>query len=343
MANNTLNIIVERNVPFLDCLDSVAEVHRLSPEEITPQAVADADALVVRTRTRCDASLLDGSGVRFIASATIGLDHIDLPWCRSHGITVANAPGCNAPAVAQYVFSSLMQVVNRPLSSYCLGIVGVGYVGSIVERWARQMSIPVMLCDPPRQEAEGGNEWHTLDELAAEADIITFHTPLTSAPAPYPTRHLADVDFFCSLRRAPIIINSARGSVINNQAWAAALDAGLCGPAIVDCWEGEPDINRELLAAAEVATPHIAGYSLEGKRRASQMALDAICTYFGLTPMQISAPEPKGCPVSITPAEALRSYDPTQDTAALKANPANFERLRNTYEFRPEPCETFNK
>lgn len=335
MENNPLKIIIEQNVPFLEPLDNVAAVTRLPYDAITPEAVRDADALIVRTRNRCDAALLEGSRVKFIASATIGTDHIDLSWCAAHGIKVVNAPGSNAPGVAQYVFSSLMRVINRPLSSYVLGIVGVGHVGSIVQRWAQSMNMKVMLCDPPRQKIEGGDGWHTLSDLARESDIITFHTPLTTDD-PDATFHLAGGEFFRSLRRAPIIINSARGGVVENAVWAQAIEAGICGTAIVDCWEGEPDINRLLLQYATVATPHIAGYTFEGKQRASQMALDALCCHFGLPPMKISGPEPAPCATTISPIEALRGYDPMADTAALKTAPESFEHLRNTYVLRPE-------
>ena len=335
MANVPLKVVVEKNIPFLDILNEVADVVRLPYGEITPEAVKDADALFVRTRNRCDAALLERSRVSFIATATIGCDHIDMPWCAARGIEVANAPGSNAPAVAQYVFSSLVRVINRPLDNYRIGIVGVGHVGSIVERWARGIGMPVMPCDPFRQQAEGGNQWFSLAEIAREADIITFHTPLT-ADGPHPTRHLADEAFFRSLRRAPIIINSARGAVFDNAAWVEALRAGVCGPAIVDCWEGEPALNRELLAKAMVATPHIAGYTLEGKQRASQMALDAFCRHFRLPALRIEADAVAATPVRIRPSDALRSYNPLVDTARLKAAPSDFERLRNEYSLRPE-------
>lgn len=336
MENNKLKFVVEKNVPFLEALDGVAHVVRLPSADINREAVRDADGIVVRTRNHCDASLLSDSKVSLIATATIGTDHIDMPWCAAHGIEVANAPGSNAPAVAQYVFSSLMRVINRPLSSYILGIVGVGHVGSIVDRWARSMGIKTMLCDPPRQALEGGEGWCSLDELARGSDIISFHTPLVK-DGPYPTYHLADSSFFKSLRRAPVIINSSRGAVVDNDAWIEAIEAGVCGPAIIDCWEGEPFINRHLLQLAAVATPHIAGYSFQGKQRASQMALDAICRHFALDALRITGDEPAPAPESITPLEAIRSYDPLVDTSNLKSNPGLFEQLRNSYCLRSEP------
>lgn len=327
----------------MDALGSVADVTYLPYGEINADAVREADALIVRTRNRCDASLLEGSKVSFIATATIGTDHIDLEWCKAHGIEVANAPGSNAPGVAQYVFSSLARLVNRPLGSYTLGIVGVGHVGSIVEKWARELGMKVMLCDPPRMKAEGGDGWSSLADVARSADIITFHTPFTKK-GPDATFHLADESFFNSLRRAPIIINSARGGVVDNVAWIESIKAGLAGKAVVDCWENEPNIHPELLKLASVATPHIAGYSIEGKQRASQMAMDALCRHFGLPHLSVSGSQPKPVADAITVRTALDGYDPFVDTEALRTapnTPLAFETLRNTYNLRPELPENF--
>lgn len=338
MENRNLKIVADRNVPYLGNLNRVGELIRLDAADITPEAVRDADALIVRTRTRCDDALLGGSSVRFVGTATIGTDHIDAEACARAGIKVANAPGSNAPAVAQYVFSSLLRVINRPLSSYTLGIVGVGHVGSIVERWARAMDMPVLLCDPPRARAEVADGFVSLDEIARRADIITFHTPLT-ATGEFPTLHLADDAFFRSLRRAPVIINSARGPVVDNAAWLRAIRDGIVGPAIIDCWEGEPLLDPALLEAAAVATPHIAGYSAPGKARATAMVLDALSDCFGLEKIEPDTAEIPAVARWITPAEALRSYDPLADTEALRAAPNDFERLRNEYALRPEPRE----
>lgn len=343
MANNYPKVIIERNVPFMEALGSVADVTYLPYGEINADAVREADALIVRTRNRCDASLLEGSKVRFIATATIGTDHIDLEWCKANGIEVANAPGSNAPGVAQYVFSSLARLVNRPLGSYTLGIVGVGHVGSIIEKWARELGMKVMLCDPPRMKAEGGDGWSSLADVARSADIITFHTPFTKE-GPDATFHLADESFFNSLRRAPIIINSARGGVVDNVAWIESIKAGLAGKAVVDCWENEPNIHPELLKLASVATPHIAGYSIEGKQRASQMAMDALCRHFGLPHLSVSGSQPKPVADAITVRTALDGYNPFVDTEALRTapnTPLAFETLRNTYNLRPELPENF--
>lgn len=343
MPNSNVNLVVESKVPFVrGLLEPYAAVRYLAPGEITPESVADADGLIIRTRTRCDEALLGRSRVRFIATATIGTDHIDMSWCASHGITVVNAPGCNAPAVAQYVFGALMQIVNRPPAGQTIGIVGVGHVGAIVERWARGLDMRVLRCDPPRQRAEGGDGWASLGQIAREADIITFHTPLTR-DGEDATYHLVDSAFLSMLRRAPIIVNSARGEIVDTAALVAAKDAGLTGPLAVDCWEGEPDIDRGLLRRCAVATPHIAGYSRAGKIRASQMALDALCDFFRFPRVTVAEPLPPAAARCVTAAGVAASYDPMADTLALKSAPGNFESLRNGYVLRdeaPEGCES---
>lgn len=335
MADNTLipRVLVEANIPYIDPLAQVAHIERLAPEEFTSATVRDADAIVVRTRTRCDAALLEGSRVKFVGTATIGTDHIDLDWCRQAGITVANAPGCNARAVAEYVFGCIAHLLPAPLSQYTIAVVGVGHVGRIVERWAKSLGMTVIPVDPPRQRAEGGAHWRTLPEAAAEADIITFHTPLTRTGVDA-TFHLASEAFFQALQRKPLVINAARGPVADTEAWLCALRSGRCGAAVVDCWEGEPDINRRLLAAAAVATPHIAGYSRLGKMRASQMVVDALTACFALPPVDLFGQPLPDTPTHILEADARAAYNPANDTAALRADPTAFESLRNHYHLR---------
>lgn len=312
-----MKIVVESHIPFISGILETAghNVVYLPPEAITPDAVKESDALIVRTRTRCDAALLDGSKVKHIATATIGTDHIDLSYCEQCGIKVSNAPGCNAPAVAQYVLSTIAALrPNRPV----IGIVGVGHVGSIVARWAAANGFPTMLCDPPLGLPA------TLDELAAKADVITFHTPLDST-----TFHIADKRFFASCKRKPLIINAARGAVVNTADLIEALHNGSVSDAAIDCWENEPEINRELLNLAKVATPHIAGYSVQGKRRATAMAVKAVDPTIDL-PID---------PVADAPslAEITTSYNPLIDTEKLRNSPTAFEELRNHYDYRSEP------
>lgn len=344
MENVPLNIIIDTHIPYIKgVLEPYAQsIRYLEPSAIDAAAMADAHCLITRTRTRVDAALLDGSPCRMVATATIGTDHIDLAYCHSHGITVANAPGCNAPAVAQYVLSSVLALANRPMAQHTIGIVGVGHVGRIVERWARALSMNVMCCDPPRAAAGDPGAWYNLDDIAARADVITFHTPLTRDGA-YPTWHMCDATFVRSLRRAPIVINAARGPVADTSAILQGLRDGHIRAAVIDTWEDEPNINRELLEHASIATPHIAGYSREGKARATAMVLNAVCHFFRLPQLL-----PIGAPV--IPAEDLRpgaapmpadlrqgAVRLLQDTACLRANPDNFEILRSAYDLRPEP------
>ena len=331
-----MKIIIENHIPFIKGIfEPIANVQYLPAEAIDTDAMKDADALITRTRTRCDAALLAGSKCKFIATATIGTDHIDLDYCAKNGITVASAPGCNAPAVAQYVLTSISHIFPK-LTGKTIGIVGVGHVGSIVARWAECLGMNILLCDPPRAEAEGYDAFVSLSQIARQADIITFHTPLTKS-GPHKTFHLADEAFFNSLLRKPVIINSARGPVVDNKLLLNALNTGIISHAIVDCWEGEPDnICLELVNKAFIATPHIAGYSLEGKKRATQMAAQALCDYLSLkfTAQDNSIPTP---PDYVTIHSLQSSYNPLADSAIFKADPSNFEALRSNYSFRHEP------
>lgn len=339
MPNSNIRIAVDKNVPYIaGLLDPYAEVSYLAPEDITPEVMRNIDGLITRTRTRCNAELLAKSPCKIIATATIGTDHIDTSYCSARSIVVANAPGCNAPAVAQYVFGALMATVNRPLVSQTIGIVGAGHVGSIVARWAEGLGMKVMRCDPPRERAGDEGPWYSLADLARHADIITFHTPLTH-DGPDATYHLADEAFVGSLRRAPIIINSARGPVTDTAALIAGRRSGAIGGLIIDCWEGEPAIDAELLALADIATPHIAGYSAEGKVRASQAALDAITTFFMLPRITVPQPLPPAPARHVTLRGIVDSYNPAADSAALKEAPASFEQLRNGYKLRHEAPE----
>ena len=332
-----MRLIVDSHIPHIQGLiEPRADVLYLEPQEIKRDAVRDADALIVRTRTRCDAALLDGSRVRFIGSATIGTDHIDLDYCASRGITVRNAPGCNAPAVAQWVFCAInawMQArgIAAP-DGLTLGIVGVGHIGSIVARWGRALGFTVLLNDPPRENRDGsfGEIFSPLEELQRRCDIITFHTPLTR-DGQWPTWHLCDQAFLDGLVHCRLILDAARGPIADN---AALL--GWHGDVALDCWENEPGISLPLLEKAIVATPHIAGYSTEGKQRGTAMMLDALNAFCGwdIVVPEIAAPATGAHDVTL--AGIAASYDILADTAALKADPAAFESLRNHYHYRNE-------
>ena len=340
-----MKIVADSKIPFLKgLLEPVAqEVLYVPGSDITNEVLRDAQVLLTRTRTRCDRHLLQGTAVKFIGTATIGTDHIDLDYCSHNSITVVNAPGCNAPAVAQWVHSTILQwlaaqpaPLDHPLT---LGIVGVGHVGSIVARWAHQLGYRVLLNDPPLEEqiTNTNSELLTLNSklidlstLHRKCDIITFHTPLTR-DGDYPTWHLCDEAFLNSLQRCRLIINASRGAVCDNEAllrWQ--------GDIALDCWEGEPNINRELLEKAFVATPHIAGYSLQGKQRGTSMIIEALNRHFGwnITPVQASTPL-KGAE-NVTPQTIIDSYNPLIDTTHLKSAPTTFESLRNNYPLRNE-------
>lgn len=334
-------VIYDEKVPYL--AEALGDRYSLCPRpawEITREAVADADALVIRTRTRVNRELLEGSRCKVVATATIGTDHIDLAWCREAGIRVANAPGCNAPAVAQWVYAAIGAIPNRA-ERPIIGVVGAGHVGSIVADWGRKMGMEVMTCDPPRARAEGAEGFCDLAEIAEKADIITFHTPLTQSGEDA-TYHLAGESFFNTLKRKPYILNAARGAVTDTQAMLRALKSGKIAGVMIDCWEGEPEIDRELLEKAIVATPHIAGYSLEGKIRATAMATDFIKQALGIDSGcadQSRAEVAAGAARNVSLVGVAESYDILADTRRLKSAPGEFENLRNNYVLRHEVKE----
>lgn len=335
MTNRRPRILVDNKIPFIEGrLDACADVSYLAPEEFTPETVRDADGLIIRTRTKCNAALLDGSKVKFIATATIGKDHIDLEYCRQKGITARNAVGCNAPGVAQYVWSFLLRNGFTPGKSK-LGIVGYGAIGSIVGEWARQTDTPILICDPPR--AENGFtdiDYKPLDDVLRECDAVTFHTPLTFS-GPHKTYHMIGKHELDLMKPGVILINAARGGVVEESALIEAIKSKRL-TAIVDVWEGEPEINRELLEMAHGATQHIAGYSHEGKIRATRMSLDAVEEFFGIEcdKSGLEAPEPGVG--EITPQMIIESFDPREEMDKLRKNPENFEILRETYKYRHE-------
>lgn len=330
-----MKIVVDDKIPYIqEKLSLLAdEVVPVNGAAISAADVRDADALIVRTRTRCDESLLKDSKVSFVATATIGYDHLDIDYLSRAGITWTSCPGCNAGSVAQYVDSSLLLLQQEKgliLSDTTIGIVGCGHVGSKVKVVAERLGMRVLVCDPPI----GAKDFVSLETLEREADIITFHVPLTKT-GEYATWHLADEAFFHRLPRVPYIINSSRGGVVDNVALLSALQEGRVRDAIIDVWEGEPHLNVELLQRVFIGTPHIAGYSADGKVNADNMVIDALCRHFHLAhPGKITPPSlPSDFPYTGSPLEL---YNPLNDSQALKANPSNFEFLRNHYPLRRE-------
>ena len=329
-------IIVDDNIPFIKGrLEPFADIVYADQFGFTPELVADADAMIIRTRTRCDESLLRDSSVKFIATATIGMDQFDLGWCASAGIETRNSPGCNAPGVAQYVWSSLLRSGFDP-GSDTLGVVGCGNVGSIVADWGRKLGARIIVSDPPKAAEGCAAEGETpLDRLLQEADAVTLHTPLTRS-GHWPTFHLIGEREIALMKQDAILVNAARGPVADNSAIRRAVAAGRIR-AIIDTWEGEPDLDRGLLSLVEIGTFHIAGYSLEGKQRATRMVLEATGERFSFSPDLSGLEGPYVPPVSVDAQTILDSYDPFADTAPLKASPEDFDRLRAAYAYRGEP------
>lgn len=327
-----MKAVVDDKIPYMQgqIEQLVDEVCYLPGNAISKTDVLDADILIVRTRTRCDRTLLEGSRVGLVVTATIGFDHLDTAYLDEAGIRWTNCPGCNASSVCQYVHNSLL-ATGYLLPGKTVGVVGVGHVGSLVASDLEKSGMRVLRCDPPKGEPA------SLEEIAAQADIITFHTPLTRA-GDCPTWHLADDAFFRSLLRKPLIINSSRGAVVDNVALIQALDEGLVSDAVIDTWEGEPDINLKLLDRAIVATPHVAGYSADGKANATRMSLQAVCEFIGKPfTLDIQPPRlPDGFSYGEETEGPLRLYDPRVDTAQLKANPGKFEYFRGHYPLRRE-------
>lgn len=330
-----MKIVVDDKIPFIqEKLHLLAdEVVALSGAAISAADVKDADALIVRTRTRCDEDLLKDSRVQFVATATIGFDHIDTSYLEQAGIQWTSCPGCNAASVAQYVEAVLLllqQEKGLQLRQSTIGIVGCGHVGSKVKEAAERFGMRILICDPPL----GSADFVTLDTLMEQADVITFHVPLTKEGS-YPTWHLADEAFFEHLPSIPYIINTSRGGVVDNEALLRALDEGRVRDAILDVWEGEPNINLCLLRKIFIGTPHIAGYSADGKANADNMVIEALCRHFHL-PVPDKVMPPKLPSDFHYTGHPLELYNPLTDSNALKANPSDFEYLRNHYPLRRE-------
>lgn len=303
--------------------------------------IRDADALIIRTRTHCDAQLLKGSNVKFVATATIGYDHIDTNFMEQAGIKWINCPGCNASSVAQYIDAVLTLIKTEKhidIQKQTIGIVGCGHVGKKVVEVAKRKGMNILICDPPRSDAEGEKGFVSMEQIAKEADIITFHVPLTKEGR-YPTYHLANETLFDSLSKRPIIINSSRGAVVDNEALLYAINYNKVKDAVIDTWENEPNINKELLKRVWIGTPHIAGYSADGKTNADNMVISALCDFFSL-PKQ-----PAICPPEIPNADlcpknederTLFFYNPIPESNKLKLEPEKFEWFRNNYPLRRE-------
>ncbi len=331
-------LIIDEGIPYLrGRIEHLFDCVYLPGDEITPEAVADADALLVRTRTRCGAPLLGNSSIGFVATGTIGTDHLDTGWLDSRGIEWRNAPGCNAPGVAQYVWSCLLRMGFHPedKAHRRLGIVGKGNVGSIVAEWGRRLGVEILVCDPPRREAGYTDEdYLTLEEMASEVDAITFHTPLTHE-GKHPTYHLCSEDIISRLRPGALLVNAARGGVVDEAALRRKMPEKQLRLAI-DTWEGEPHINTETLDITMIATPHIAGYSRQGKQRATLAIIEGLKRHFGKDISTEGLALPYTPPHLFSPQLILESFDPMPIDAILREHPSDFETLRDSYVYREE-------
>ena len=333
-----MKIVVDDKIPYIrETICQLAdETVFLSGAAITADDVRDADVLVVRTRTRCNRQLLEGSKVQLVVTATIGYDHIDTQWLQEAGIRWTNCPGCNSGSVAQYVECALLlleQQKGLSLHESTIGIVGCGHVGSKVKAVAERLGMQVLVCDPLLDNPS----FVSLDEIERRCEVITFHVPLTRE-GQYATWHMADEDFFHRLPRVPYIINTSRGEVVDNQALLQALQDGRVRDAIIDVWEHEPHPDAALLDKVFIGTPHIAGYSADGKTNADNMVLDAICQHFGLPHPGIIAPPALPNDFKYT-GSPLDLYNPMIDSQKLKADASQFEQLRNNYPLRREKID----
>lgn len=343
-----MKIVADIEIPYLKgLLEPVAEVVYLPGRSIRRDDLIDADALIIRTRTKCNREMLEGTKVRFIGTTAIGYDHIDANYCEVKDIKWVNAPGCNSKAVAQYVTSCILSLSEKygfnPAEKK-LGIIGVGQVGQKVERNARLLEMEVLLNDPPRARNEGEKNFKSLDTIFEQSDIISFH-PTLEKEGPDKTFHLADTSFFSKLKKPAFIINTSRGGVIDTDSLKKAMNSGLVIDCAIDSWENEPDIDLELLKMCHIATPHIAGYSYDGKANATKIVLEQLNNFFQLNLPRLTPdlPNPESPVIKIARyseekinAALLHTYDPLIDTKMLKKNPSRFDEMRAKYEFRRE-------
>jgi len=346
-----MKVIVDDKIPYIEnVLEPYGVVEYIPGAQISAESVKDADALIIRTRTICNEELLKNSSVRFIATATIGFDHIDTDYCQKHNILWTNCPGCNSGSVKQYLTSALLSLAIRHNISFkgkTLGIIGVGNVGSKVAGAARALGMKVILNDPPRARKEGDDSFTDLDELLTHSDFVTVHTPLNMNGTDK-TYHLADNTFFQKMKPSAFYINTSRGPTANNLDLKLALQEKTIAGAVLDVWENEPHIDIELLKLLEYATPHIAGYSKDGKANGTSMSIQAASEELQL-PLKEWYPNNVPMPVDstaiITPESSIEqelfkavklSYDIHDDDLRLRNNTDSFEEQRGNYPLRRE-------
>jgi len=347
-----MKIIIDNKIPYIKgALEPYGEVVYLPGNRTTSDVVKDADALITRTRTSCSRDVLEGSRVKFIATATIGFDHIDTEYCKAEGIEWTNAPGCNAESVNQYIASALCSFSRRRgyvLKDKTIGIVGVGQVGSRVAKTCEILGMKVLLNDPPRERVEELSQFVSLKTIQEEADIISFHVPLNMEGTDR-THHMVNREFLQGLKNKALIINTCRGEVFETRAVREAKQSGALKGIIIDCWENEPELDLGLLNLVDYGTSHIAGYSKDGKAKGTKMSVRAISSFFGLgiDDWQPAGVEPPSNPVieldgskknaeQVLADAILSTYEIESDDKALRDNPRLFEQLRGDYPVRRE-------
>lgn len=348
-----MRILADIDIPYLkDVFEPFAQkVDYLKGKAISQADLLNTDVLIIRTRTVCNESMLKGTPVSVIATATIGTDHIDMEYCKANGISVISAPGCNAGAVVQWTLSAIFSLMGNNIQNICtktLGIVGVGSIGSKLEKAAKALGFRVLLCDPPREEREGNSGFTSLNNLVCKSDIISLHVPYNKS-GKHKTLNLIDNDVLSSCKPNAILLNSARGGVINEQSLIKYLTENSKFQVGLDVWENEPNINLTLLEQASIATPHIAGYSLEGKVNATRIVVESLCKHLGIkiNTSEIGANVTKE-KIEINLLKHLNGnkmcfncffsemYCIKSDSEKLKGNPEQFESFRNGYNLRRE-------
>ena len=349
-----MKIVIDDKIPFIrGVFEPYAEVVYSAGHAINAQTVADADALIVRTRTKCNSQLLKGSSVRIVASATIGYDHIDTQWCESEKIRWVNSPGCNSGSVMQYIITSLFHLATRyslDLRSMTLGVVGVGNVGSKVVRAAKAIGMNVLQNDPPRKRHEGLKDFISLDKLLSASDIVTLHVPL-KRNGQDKTCYMINSRNLMEMKNDSFLINTSRGDVVDNRALLAALLKDQIGGAVLDVWEGEPEADPALIRIVDLATPHIAGYSVDGKANGTVIVVREVAETLGLplTKWQPeSLPEPPDPDIDLTVNSGKhtssglvgiavnKTYPIREDDILFRKEPLKFEYFRDNYRIRRE-------
>ena len=336
-----MKIVIDKYIPYMqNVLEPYAEVCYVAGDAITASHLRDADALLIRTRTKVNAALLDGTRVNFVGTATVGIDHIDTDYCAQRGITVANAAGCNAAGVMQYMVAALLtmsEFKKRPLHTMTMGIVGVGNVGKLVAKAGQVLGMKVLLNDPPRALREGAVGFTELDNLLTTADAVTIHVPLTPD-----TRAMGNDYFFRKMKKDAWFFNTSRGEVADEKALMNHAREQL-GAVVQDVWQHEPDINKQLLAMTNIATPHIAGYSIQGKKNATRMIIQAVAQFFSWEELFNFEPDVTISPVPLPLSKqddiysvVKKTYCITDDDRRLREQPEHFEQLRTNYVLRNE-------